>query len=294
MVLDVLVQKIVTNLQFWSESDLIISKTLDLLTALCMGYSSLRRLVKSERVQYILANHSPREFPFLELCDDTRHRTTFYTALGRVVASETTENDTSRFERFLMPLDGVMTALKDAISSGPDVHDNQEVRKALIGAFRDVRGILESVTSKPAFAVMFDWLYPDYVGIMIEAVSVWYDDPHVAVPILKCMAEFVTNKNSRLQMHTSSPNGILLFRETSKILQAYGERVITIDGLCPTELYPVKYKGITVCFGILKAALLGDYVNFGVFPLYGDDALDVAFTTFFTLLTAVPIEDIIA
>jgi hypothetical protein len=67
MVLDVLVQKIVTNLQFWSASDVIISKTLALLTALCMGYASLRRLVKSERVQYILTNHSPREFPFLEL-----------------------------------------------------------------------------------------------------------------------------------------------------------------------------------------------------------------------------------
>ena len=69
MVLDVLVQKIVTNLQFWSASDVIISKTLALLTALCMGYASLRRLVKSERVQYILTNHSPREFPFLELCE---------------------------------------------------------------------------------------------------------------------------------------------------------------------------------------------------------------------------------
>jgi exportin-7 len=94
------------------------------------------------------------------------------------------------------------------------------VRKVLIGAFRDVRGILESVTSKPAFSLMFDWLYPNYVSVMTEGVKIWFDDPQVAVPILKCMCEFVTNKNSRLVMHTSSPNGILLFRETSKMLRA--------------------------------------------------------------------------
>ena len=92
-----------------------------------MGYSSLRRLVKSERVQYILANHGPREFPFLELCEDTRHRTTFYNALGRVVSSETTENDTSRFEMFLAPLDGVMQSIGAALAGGPAVRDNAEV-----------------------------------------------------------------------------------------------------------------------------------------------------------------------
>lgn len=40
------------------------------------------------------------------------------------------------------------------------------------------------------------------------------------------------------------------------------------------QLYPMKIKGISVCFIMLKAALCGSYVNFGVFKLYGDDTLE--------------------
>ena len=30
-------------------------------------------------------------------------------------------------------------------------------------------------------------------------------------------------------------------------------------------MYPLKLKGISICFSMLKAALCGSYVNFGVF-----------------------------
>lgn len=36
-----------------------------------------------------------------------------------------------------------------------------------------------------------------------------------------------------------------------------------------------KYKGIWNCLTILTRALGGNYVNFGVFELYGDPALKV-------------------
>ena len=45
-------------------------------------------------------------------------------------------------------------------------------------------------------------------------------------------------------------------------------------------MYALKLKGISVCFSMLKAALCGSYVNFGVFRLYGDEALDNALNTF--------------
>eukprot|EP00039_Didymoeca_costata_P012095 m.173057 g.173057 ORF g.173057 m.173057 type:complete len:91 (+) comp15380_c0_seq6:2818-3090(+) len=41
-----------------------------------------------------------------------------------------------------------------------------------------------------------------------------------------------------------------------------------------------------------RCALLGDYVNFGVFQLYGDDALDNAFGVFFRLLVTIPMQDL--
>ena len=79
-------------------------------------------------------------------------------------------------------------------------------------------------------------------------------------------------------------------------------------------MYPLKLKGISICFSMLKAALCGSYVNFGVFRslllcqslheqrilatatkvqispfrLYGDEALDNALNTFVTLLLSIP------
>lgn len=44
---------------------------------------------------------------------------------------------------------------------------------------------------------------------------------------------------------------------------------------------------------MLKAALSGNYVNFGVFRLYGDDALDNALSTFVKLLLSVSQNDLL-
>lgn len=58
-------------------------------------------------------------------------------------------------------------------------------------------------------------------------------------------------------------------------------------------MYPLKLKGISVCFSMLKAALCGSYVNFGVFRLYGDEALDNALNTFVKLLLSIPQSDLL-
>lgn len=55
----------------------------------------------------------------------------------------------------------------------------------------------------------------------------------------------------------------------------------------------MKLKGISICFSMLKAALCGSYVNFGVFRLYGDEALDNALNTFVKLLLSIPQSDLL-
>lgn len=58
-----------------------------------------------------------------------------------------------------------------------------------------------------------------------------------------------------------------------QVLVTYGNRVLAAaPGGDP---YAAKYKGIWVCLMILSRALSGNYVNFGVFDLYGDPALKV-------------------
>ena len=44
---------------------------------------------------------------------------------------------------------------------------------------------------------------------------------------------------------------------------------------------------------MLKGALCGTYVNFGVFRLYGDDALDKALNTFIKLMVSIPLKDLL-
>lgn len=64
--------------------------------------------------------------------------------------------------------------------------------------------------------------YPDYTPILLRAIEIWTDDPHVTTAVLKLYAELVQNRSQRLLFDVSSPYGILLFRETAKAISCYG------------------------------------------------------------------------
>ena len=51
----------------------------------------------------------------------------------------------------------------------------------------------------------------------------------MTTPVLKLFAELVQNRSQRLQFDVSSPNGILLFREASKIICTYGSRILNVS-----------------------------------------------------------------
>lgn len=59
------------------------------------------------------------------------------------------------------------------------------------------------------------------------------------------------------------------------------------------QQYPMRLKGISVCFIMLKAALCGSYVNFGVFKLYGDDTLDNVLNIAAKLILSIPQSDLL-
>lgn len=123
-------------------------------------------------------------------------------------------------------------------------------------------------------------------------MELWHHEPQVTTPVLKLFAELVQNRSQRLQFDASSPNGILLFREASKIICSYGNHILNVE-VPKDQIYPLKLKGISICFSMLKAALCGSYVNFGVFRLYGDEALDNALNTFVKLLLSIPQSDLL-
>jgi len=295
MVLSVIIRKIITNLKYWGGSETIISKTLQLLSDLSVGYGTVRKLVKLDEVGFLLSHHTAEHYPFLGVgvsVTEMRCRSMFYTSLGRLLMVDLGE-DEEKFDAFMAPLTLAFENLGSVLLNSSNANCNsEEVRKTVIGLARDLRGIAFAFNTKTSYMMLFDWIYPAYTPVLQRAIEIWYQDPQVTTPVLKLFAELVQNRSQRLQFDVSSPNGILLFREASKIICTYGSRILGVT-VSKEQMYPMKLKGISICFSMLKAALCGSYVNFGVFRLYGDDALDNALNSFVKLLLSIPQSDLL-
>ncbi len=102
----------------------------------------------------------------------------------------------------------------------------------------------------------------------------------------------MANKGQRIHFENSSANGILLFRETSAIVCEYGSRILQVP--VQQSIYLEKYKGIRLMLNILTNALSGNYVNFGVFSLYNDPALQNSLDVSLQICLQIPLADIMA
>ncbi|EEC05625.1 Exportin-7-A, putative, partial [Ixodes scapularis] len=297
MVLSIFVRKIITNLRYWSCSEAIVSKTLQLLSDLSVGYSSVRKLVKLEEVQFMLSNHTAMKAGGVGAGSsrgmDMRCRSTFYTSLGRLLMVDLGE-DEERFAQFMRPLTVAFEAIGSTLANADSpLFNADEAKKMLIGLARDLRGLVFAFNTKTSYMMLFEWIYPTYFPILHRALELWYHDPCVSTPVLKLVAELVQNRSQRLHFDVSSPNGILLFRETSKTMVLYGTCILTLGQIPKDQVYKLKLKGIAICFSMLKSALCGGYVNLGVFSLYGDTALDDALGIFVKLLLSIPQSDLL-
>ncbi|XP_062233841.1 uncharacterized protein LOC133931030 isoform X2 [Phragmites australis] len=286
VLLNVIVGKIATNLKCYAECEDVIDHTLSLFLELASGYMTGKLLLKLESVKFIITNHSRESFPFLAEYRCSRSRTTFYYILGSLVFME---ESPVKFRTFMEPLQQVAFNLE----ATADAAFRTDVAKhAFIGWMRDLRGIAMATSSRKTYGLLFDWLYPSRMPLLLRAISLWTDEPEVTTPLLKFMCEFVLNKAQRLTFDSSSPNGILLFREVSKIIVAYGSLILLLPN--GTDIYGSKYKGIWISLTVLSRALCGNYVNFGVFELYGDRALADALDISLKMTLSVPLSDILA
>jgi len=290
MVLEIFVRKLAANLKFWVKNEIIIQKTLEEFNVLTSGYSSVRLMAKLDTVQFLLTNFMNEHFAFLSSSQHSVHRTTFCASLSKLLFTAD-ENLEEKFEEFVKPI-GVRMDQLLAINSIEDFRQDS-VKVAIIGLFRDLRGIASACLNKKTYMLFFEWIHPKYSPLTLRALEALYDVPAVTTPVLKFFAELVQNKSQRLQFDISSADGILLFRETSQVLVTYGSRIVTLQTTEQTK-YASKLKGISVCFNILKYALSGHYVNYGVFALYGDKALENALGVFIKMLTSISLGDLMS
>ncbi|KAJ3088714.1 Exportin 7, partial [Quaeritorhiza haematococci] len=224
MVLNIIVQKLASNLRNWASNETIISRSLQLFNDLASGYTSVKLLRKTETAQFILTHHTSDYFPFLDIPANIKGRSSYYAGLGRLLFAMD-ENQEMEFVEFVQPfaqrLDE-LSRVNDAAS-----FRQRHIQVLLDGLFRDLR-----------------------IGLMI-----------------------------------------LLFRETSKVLTTYGQLLLSRN-VDESRKWSDKYKGIMLCFNILRWSLVGKYVNFGVFGLYNDPALDNALNVCYQLILSLPLKDV--
>ncbi|KAI9093648.1 hypothetical protein K1719_027097 [Acacia pycnantha] len=284
VLLNVILGKIATNLKSYKECKEVVDHTLSLFSELTSGFMTGKLLLKLDTVQRLISNQNVEQLLFLENVECFRSRTMFYYTVGMLVFME---DSPLKFRSSMEHLLQVVLKLESA----PDAIFRSDSGKfALIGLMRDLRGIAMATNSRRTYGFLFDWLYPAHMPILLKGIVHWTDSPEVTTPLLKLVDELVLNKSQRLVFDSSSPNGILLFREVSKLIVAYGSRILPLPNR--EDIYTFKYKGISICLSILTRALSGNYVNFGVFELYGDRALVDVLDIIVKMILSVPLADV--
>ncbi|KAJ1961759.1 hypothetical protein GGI12_003063 [Dipsacomyces acuminosporus] len=287
-VLELILQKVLFNFKTWQSQSPVIQRSLQLFHDMSVGYVSVRQVAKLDTIKFLLANHSNGQFRFLSSIDDFKQRSQYYSALARILfAGDVTA---AQFAEFTRP----WSRMIEELLAMPDAQFAQDsVRPGLIRLLRDLRGFLTAISSKTAYTMFFNWLCPTRIQLIHRSIQ-RTANTQTQIAALKFMSELVYNRTQRLNFDVSSPNGILIFREASKAMWEYGSQILKGTQAPVRDIYKDRYKGVSVCFDTLMRLISGKYVAIGVMPLYGDMALDNAYSIVLELLKQFPVSDVIA
>eukprot|EP01059_Diplonema_ambulator_P037508 TRINITY_DN994_c0_g4_i2.p1 TRINITY_DN994_c0_g4~~TRINITY_DN994_c0_g4_i2.p1 ORF type:complete len:1121 (+),score=264.73 TRINITY_DN994_c0_g4_i2:54-3365(+) len=308
-VLRVIVDMVLNILKVWKKSQRLINEALNLFLELSTGYSSGRTVLKLDTVKLLLQQHTHPSFSFVDEPENSKQRTRFYKILANLLFRLTSSD--GPFEQFMKPLQERANHLQVL---QPQQFLQPEVKAAVIGWLRDVRGVCSACANKRTYGLLFDWVFP-YISTyqatqppLLPKICQVYAQAgqsanDVLIPLLRLYSDLVYNQAQRISFEPSSPSGILLFKEASALLRAYG--IPKLQELSPQSIgwnivpamntkYEESFKGVNICINILARALHGSYCNFGVFALYGDSALDDALEVVIKLMLTISIDDILA
>lgn len=279
------VRKIITNLNYWSDPG-VIKQTLEIFDNLINGYLSLKRLARLSIVETMLTHHTAQHFPFLNVPDNSASRTTFYRSLSRLLFLDKNIN---KFDEFIAPFSNNFNILVN--QSSVEALKQDQCKKLFVGLLRDLTGVFFGCQTKAQYEKVWDWIYPKYIEIIAKGAGLLYDCPAVTSPLLKLGIQMATNRGGRLDFGCSSANGILLFREISKIVVEYGGKIADVTPP-KSARYSCKLKGIYLTLKMMVQALSGNYVNFAIFTLYGDPCLYNALEVCMKLTCEIQQEDL--
>jgi len=283
-----MIQKIGFNFKYWAQVDDIIKRSLDIFWESVNGHSTSKILLDNAITKEILKTHGSEVFPFLEKNPNPKNRTILYRILGKLLF---TDENIILFDDFITPFDKTLNYLLDIDSL--EVFRDEKIKKMVIGLVRDLRGLVTSALTKRAYTLIFDWINPKLSKVLLKVIEVWIDTPEVTSSVLGFISEYVFNRQSRLIFDNSCPSGFVVFKETSKVLVTYGQLILNVSNIASKDLYKYKIKGLQICMTIFTRCLVGNYCNFGVFELYGDNSFTNAIDTLFKLILSVSMDEMV-
>ncbi|KAK1938700.1 putative Exportin-7 [Babesia divergens] len=320
-----LVEKIFFNLQCRVSSEAVIKKTLAFFSELSSGIDivhyadrsphlvvSARLILQCKTLRFALMNHADQGFRFLQIQSYGRYRTLYYSVLCKLLLLELNSEEehgesAPKFENFMEHHERVINQLWNL---NPAMLASAECRMTIIGLMRDLKGICKSCVSVESYQMFFNWIVnaPKQPGqsrlhLLRRVVDACWADCEVMVPLVKFLAELLDNRGHRITFDKTSANGILLFKEAAGIVMSYGVKLLQMTQVggataaprhntSDAETYKKIYKGTAACLRVLDHTLGGEYVNFGVFEVYGDATLDEVLHLAFQMCLSIPLEDL--
>ncbi len=279
------IKKLANNLANWPASETVLTSTLDVFQEMTHSYSSGKLLLALDIVHSLLLHHTEEHYKFLSPPENGRLRTRFYMCVARLLYIS--EDPDVMFEKFMSPIAAAMDTAQSAMGV-----KSEAVAAKVAGVCRDLRGIIAAAHNPRTYQLVFEVLYPKYFDMLVSVAGAWADVPFVTTPLLKMLAELVHNRAHRISFGASSPNGILLFRQISRVPVAYGSALASAAIPSDDSKWTSRYKGMSVLFTILARILDGSYVNYGVFELYADSSLSSALETALQLALSIPDADL--
>jgi exportin-7 len=287
--LNLILEKLIVNMKVWPTEVAMMDACLTLMMKMASEVTSKRLLPNLEAAKAIAELGT--SFEFLQDKKLSKLRSKFFFFWGVMIFSY---EYMPSFKNFMEPFDRTMEVIIHRISMNELA--NLDLHHAIVSLFRDLCGIVKSVSkasSDMAYECFFEWFSIRGFDLTRAVIEGFYSAPEVMVPVMRFLSEFVHNIEGRISFSSNSPNGIVLFRQVTQLLQVLSERYKSLPGNIQ-NMYQSKLKGILLSILVLDRLFSGDYIYFGAFMLYEDNSLAQAINSVMTMIHSVSFEDILS
>lgn len=209
-----------------------------------------------------------QQFPFIGDSRCQKLRTSLYHTLSKLLFTKSRgswHNAEEIFTSFVRPIAMLGMEAGAALAQGSQ---DPSLDGHIVGFCRDLTGIMGAASTRQEYRLVFEWFIPTFTDVLRTVIEACADKPMITNLVLKLMADVAHNRAGRIVFPQSSTGGLVLFRESAKIIITYGRGVLQSQVDVPSDmLYSHRFKGIAICLKLLTHLLTGGYVNFGIFEL---------------------------